>query len=75
MVNELGLKLAAKKFRTSPSSLSRWLKEQHYKFKGIYVREEPPEDDQAIARRILEEQLEKFGIAEGATFESEGEAS
>jgi hypothetical protein len=74
-VNELGLQRAAKQFHTSPATLSRWLKAQHYKIKRIYVREEPPRDDLAIARQIVEEQLEKFGIADGVVIEMEIEAS
>lgn len=39
-VNDLGLKRAARKFNTSPSTLSRWLKSQNYQIKRIYVRKE-----------------------------------
>lgn len=39
-VNDLGLKRAAKKFHTSPSTLSRWLKSQNYQIKRIYVPKE-----------------------------------
>jgi transposase-like protein len=39
-VNDLGLKRAARKFNTSPSTLSRWLKAQNYRLKRIYVRKE-----------------------------------
>jgi hypothetical protein len=39
-VNELGLKKAARKFKTSPATLSRWLKAQNYMLKRIYVRKE-----------------------------------
>lgn len=40
VVNDLGLKRAARKFNTSPSTLSRWLKAQNFKLKRIYVRKE-----------------------------------
>lgn len=74
-VNDLGLERAAKKFHTSPSTLSRWLKAQHYKLKRIYVRvePEPPADDPTLIQKILNDQLEAFGIAEGAEIEMGGE--
>lgn len=40
VVNELGLQRAARKFKTSPATLSRWLKAQDFKLKRIYVRKE-----------------------------------
>lgn len=40
VVNDLGLKCAARKFKTSPATLSRWLKAQNYMLKRIYVRKE-----------------------------------
>jgi len=40
LVNDIGLQRAARKFNTSPSTLSRWLKVQKFKLKRIYVREE-----------------------------------
>jgi len=43
-VNDLGLKLAARKFKTSPATLSRWLKAQNYMLKRIYVRKEQVND-------------------------------
>lgn len=39
-VNKLGLQKAAKKFHTSPSTLSRWLRDQHYKSRPMYVKVE-----------------------------------
>ena len=39
-VNELGLTKAARQFKTSPSSLSRWLRAQGYFSKPQYVRKE-----------------------------------
>lgn len=39
-VNTLGLAKAAKKFDTSPSTLSRWLKAQNYKRRSVYVKVE-----------------------------------
>jgi hypothetical protein len=44
-VNNLGLQRAAKELNTSPSTLSRWLKVQHFKIKRIYVREEELQHD------------------------------
>jgi hypothetical protein len=44
-VNELGLQDAAREFNTSPATLSRWLKAQHFKIKRIYVREEELQHD------------------------------
>lgn len=38
-VNQLGLTKASKKFKTSPSSLSRWLRAQGYIAKSQYVKE------------------------------------
>lgn len=38
-VNQLGLTKAARKFKTSPSSLSRWLRAQGYRAKSQYVKE------------------------------------
>ena len=38
-VNRLGLTKAARAFKTSPSSLSRWLRAQGYKSKCQYVKE------------------------------------
>lgn len=39
-VNELGLEKAARRFHTSPSTLSRWLRDQHYKRRSVYVKVE-----------------------------------
>lgn len=39
-VNELGLKKAARKFGTSDSTLSRWLRDQNYKRRSVYVKVE-----------------------------------
>ena len=64
-VNDLGLKRAARKYNTSPATLSRWLKAQHFRLKRIYVREEQPPAPQSI-QQLLQEQLEKYGLAEGA---------
>jgi len=36
-VNRLGLQLAAKELDTSPSTLSRWLRQQNYKLQRVYV--------------------------------------
>lgn len=38
-VNDVGLQKAARKFKTSPATLSRWLKAQKYRLKRIYVRD------------------------------------
>lgn len=38
-VNQIGLTKASKKFKTSPSSLSRWLRAQGYVSKYQYVKE------------------------------------
>jgi transposase-like protein len=39
-VNSNGLSSAARHFGVSASTLSRWLKAQHYQIKRIYVKEE-----------------------------------
>lgn len=39
-VNQLGLAKAARKYGTSPSTLSRWLKAQQYKRRSIYMKVE-----------------------------------
>lgn len=44
-VNNLGLTKAAEALNTSPATLSRWLKKQHFTLKRIYVREEETNHD------------------------------
>jgi len=39
-VNRRGLQNAAKYFLTSPSTLSRWLRDQNYKRRSVYVKVE-----------------------------------
>lgn len=39
-VNQLGLSKAARKYGTSPSTLSRWLAKQEYKRRSVYVKVE-----------------------------------
>lgn len=39
-VNDLGLRKAARKYGTSPSTLSRWLKAQQYKRRSVYMKVE-----------------------------------
>lgn len=48
-VNNLGLQVAAKKFGTSPATLSRWLKQQNYRLQRVYVLTDE-------AKRALQEQ-------------------
>lgn len=39
-VNTEGLRKAARRYGTSPSTLSRWLKAQNYKRRSIYLKVE-----------------------------------
>lgn len=39
IVNQLGLKAAAKHYNMNPSNLYRWLKKQGYRSKHQYVKE------------------------------------
>jgi hypothetical protein len=73
LVNLGGQKYAATQLTCSVATISTWLKDNGYVGKTTYVREEPPQDDQAVALKVIQEQLEAFGFGEGVTIEIGGE--